>query len=103
LYEFVSHHHVEDTALEARLKAEFDRVADAPNASPATFSVLHQDGGGQTFTAKFESLTEARSFRAALACDPETDAQVQPRLDDLEPQLPERIEPLWSEPPKPTA
>jgi hypothetical protein len=38
-----------------------------------------------------------------LACDPETDAQVQPRLDDLEPQLPERIEPLWSEPPKPTA
>lgn len=67
MYEFVSHHHTEDTELEARLKTEFDRGADAPNASPATYSVVHEDGGHQTFTAKFESLAEARSFREAIA------------------------------------
>ncbi len=99
MYKFVSHHHTADVDLEAKLKAEFDRVADAPNASPATFSFIHEDGGHQTFTAKFENLEEARSFREAVAADPDADAHVEPKLDALAPQTPDRIEAVWSEPP----
>ncbi len=98
MYEFTSHHKTADADLEARMKSAFDAVADAPNASPATFSVVHEDGGHQTFTARFENLEEARSFRSALAADPEADAHRTPRLEELQPETPPRIEPDWSEP-----
>jgi hypothetical protein len=99
VYEFTSHYPTEDAALELTLKREFDRVADAPNASSATFSVIHEDGGHQTFMARFESLEDARTFRAALAAIPEADAHVRPQLEDLEPQAPARIAAQWSEAP----
>lgn len=97
MYEFTSHHLLRDTQLETTLRSAFDRIADAPNASPATYGLTHADGGLRTFTARFERYDDARTFRAALASDPEADANVTPRLEELEPDAPPRVSLDWSE------
>lgn len=98
MYEFTSHHLVRDTQLEATLRSAFDRVAEATNAAPASAGLTHSDGGLRTFTARFERFEDAQAFRSALASDPEADAHVSPRFDELAPVPPPRVEIDWSEP-----
>ncbi|HEX7944321.1 MAG TPA: hypothetical protein VF495_06625 [Phenylobacterium sp.] len=99
MYEFISRHRVQDVALERTLRSAFDRVAEAPNAAPALAGLIHEDGGHHTFTAQFESFVDAQAFRTAVAADPQADAHVTPRLEDLELLPPKRIAMDWDEPP----
>jgi len=101
MYEITSHHLLSDARLETVLRAAFDEIAQTPNAAPATASLVHADGGLRTFTARFERFEDAQAFRAALADDPEADAHVTPRLDELEPAPAPRIDLDWSEPAPP--